>query len=89
MSARGETQLRVTPPAYSAARAAASCIAPQFARLLGESGNKDAAEAVLPGLSETEAMIDAGFWASLRREEGRIPKISLAYLRYRCIKIHF
>ena len=27
-----------------------------------------------------EAVIDAGFWASLRREEGYTPRISLAFL---------
>jgi hypothetical protein len=36
--------------------------------------------AVLPGVETIEAMIDAAFWASLRREEGYIPKISLALL---------
>lgn len=35
----------------------------------------------LPTADEIEAMIDAAFWASLRREEGYTPKISLAYLR--------
>src|SRR5689334_10789359 len=39
-----------------------------------------------PGIAEApdrhiiEAVIDAAFWASLRREEGYIPKISLAFL---------
>jgi hypothetical protein len=67
-------------PAYSAARSAAAQIAPRFAQAITESVNGHAEAAVLPGPLETEAMIDAGFWASLRREEGRIPKISLAYL---------
>jgi len=38
------------------------------------------AAAVLPGVETIEAMIDAAFWASLRREEGYIPRISLALL---------
>jgi hypothetical protein len=67
-------------PSYSVARSAAAQIAPRFARAITESVNGQADAAVLPGPSETEAMIDAGFWASLRREEGRIPRISLAYL---------
>ena len=34
----------------------------------------------MPDAQTIEAMIDAAFWASLRREEGYAPKISLAYL---------
>lgn len=33
-----------------------------------------------PNPPTIEALIDAAFWASLRREEGFVPKISLAYL---------
>ena len=33
-----------------------------------------------PDVSTIEAMIDTAFWASLRHEEGYVPKISLAYL---------
>jgi hypothetical protein len=33
-----------------------------------------------PDADTIERIIDAAFWASLRREEGRVPKISLAYL---------
>jgi hypothetical protein len=36
--------------------------------------------APLPSAETIEAIIDAAFWASLRREEGYIPRISLAYL---------
>src|SRR4029077_3745459 len=36
--------------------------------------------ASLPDVSTIEAMIDAAFWASLRREEGYVPKISLAFV---------
>jgi len=36
--------------------------------------------APLPERDIIEALIDAAFWASLRREEGFIPRISLAYL---------
>lgn len=38
------------------------------------------ATAVLPGVETIETMLDAAFWASLRREEGYVPKISLALL---------
>jgi hypothetical protein len=34
----------------------------------------------VPGTDTVEAIIDAAFWASLRREEGYVPKISLAFL---------
>ena len=36
---------------------------------------------LLPDGHTIEAMFDAAFWASVRREEGYIPKISLAFLR--------
>ncbi len=35
---------------------------------------------LLPDANAIEALVDAAFWASLRREEGYAPKISLAYL---------
>src|SRR5919197_5975506 len=34
----------------------------------------------VPDVAAIEAMIDTVFWASLRREEGYAPKISLAFL---------
>jgi len=34
----------------------------------------------IPDIAAIEAMIDTVFWASLRREEGYVPKISLAFL---------
>ena len=34
----------------------------------------------IPDVASIEAMIDTVFWASLRREEGYVPKISLAFL---------
>src|SRR5882724_3329380 len=36
--------------------------------------------APVPPASVVERIVDAAFWASLRREEGRAPKISLAFL---------
>ena len=36
---------------------------------------------LLPDASAIEAMVDVAFWASVRREEGYVPKISLAFLR--------
>ena len=36
--------------------------------------------ALVPDAATIHSMIDAAFWASLRREEGFVPKISLAFL---------
>jgi hypothetical protein len=68
-------------PAYPAARAVATRIADHFARHLAAArarGRKGLA--AQPDAATIEAIIDAAFWASLRREEGATPKISLAYL---------
>jgi hypothetical protein len=66
---------------YQAANIAAPAIASHFTRLLAtaiEQGETDLAPE--PSVNVIEAIIDVTFWASLRREEGRSPKISLAYL---------
>jgi len=66
---------------YQAAYTAAPAIARHFALLLdaalqqGETGL-----APEPSLETIETIVDVTFWASLRKEEGRSPKISLAYL---------
>jgi hypothetical protein len=61
----------------------ASDIAPKvqahFARNLQDSAQAgDASRASLPTVDDIEAVVDAAFWASLRREEGYLPRISLA-----------
>lgn len=66
---------------YQAAKIAAPAIARHFKQLLAAAlaqGEPDLAPE--PPLSCIETIIDVAFWASLRREEGRSPKISLAYL---------
>jgi hypothetical protein len=70
----------MTEPAYPAARAIAPRIQEQFAQHLATAGPIAAHELTLPQADDIEAVIDAAFWASLRREEGYIPKISLALL---------
>ena len=68
-------------PTYLAARTVAPMIEEHFARHLAEArrrGEDDLAPA--PDTEVIEAVIDATFWASFRPEEGRFPKISLAYL---------
>ena len=68
-------------PTYQAASAAAPAIEEHFARHLKEArkrGEDGLAQA--PDARAIAAIIDATFWASFRPEEGRFPKISIAYL---------
>jgi len=68
-------------PAYPAAHAAAPRVHAYFADRHQEGlrrGQQDLAP--VPDISAIETLISAAFWASLRREEGYIPKISLAFL---------
>lgn len=68
-------------PTYKAALVVASSIQEHFANHIQEAsqrGEKDLATA--PPAHFIEAIIDIAFWASLRREEGYSPKISLAFL---------
>jgi len=67
--------------AYAAARTVAPRIEAYFARRLAEVGSHGEERLASPPAAETiETMIDAAFWASLRREEGYVPRISLAFL---------
>jgi hypothetical protein len=71
----------MTEPAYAAARAAAARIHPHFARHVGlarEDG--EGRLAPVPDIETLQEIIDASFWASLRREEGYAPRISMAYV---------
>ena len=68
-------------PAYPAARAVAQAVEAHFRRHSAqalEQGRSGIAH--VPDGPAVERMVDAAFWASLRREEGREPRISLAYL---------
>ena len=67
---------------YLAAKVAAPRIVAHFESHAESRGQSEGGivAAVLPGVETIEAMIDAAFWASLRREEGYVPKISLALL---------
>ena len=66
----------MTHPAYPAARAAALRIHPHF--ILHDLQTRPD---MVPDTDTIEAVIDAAFWASLRREEGVTPRISLAFVR--------
>ncbi|HZI19944.1 MAG TPA: hypothetical protein VEY09_15275 [Pyrinomonadaceae bacterium] len=71
----------MTGPAYPAARAVARTLEEHFARHIAAAraqGRQGLAPE--PDAAAIEATVEAGFWASLRREEGYSPKISLAFL---------
>jgi hypothetical protein len=71
----------MTEPAYPAARAVAPIMREQFARRFASARERGKqALAFEPDEETIEAAVDAAFWASLRREEGYAPKISLAFL---------
>ena len=61
--------------------AAAPRIAEHFAKHIA-SARRDARQTIAfaPAVATIETIIDATFWASLRREEGYVPRISIAYL---------
>ncbi len=64
---------------YPAARIAAPRVQAHFARHLDASRGVEPGPAVLPPDADAIAtLIDAAFWASLRREEDYVPKISFA-----------
>src|SRR5712692_8772215 len=71
----------MTGPSYPAASAIAARAQAHFAHHLTTARERVhdrlAAE---PDREAIEAIVDAAFWASLRREEGYVPRISLAYL---------
>jgi hypothetical protein len=74
----------MTQPAYSVARAVAPTVAEhlrQHRMALPERHPGLPPLEHLPDAQAIEALVDTAFWASVRREEGYIPKISLAYLR--------
>jgi hypothetical protein len=64
---------------YPAARLHARRLRDHFARQFQGRGSRGKGVA-LPDARTIAALVDAGFWASLKREEGYPPEISLAYL---------
>jgi hypothetical protein len=71
-------------PAYAVARTVAPTVA-EHLRLhraaLPPSPADQLPLELLPTAEHIEALVDTAFWASVRREEGYVPKISLAFLR--------
>jgi hypothetical protein len=71
----------MTEPAYPPARAVALKILPHFARhLAADRQYNQRGLAPQPEAQDIEAIVDAAFWASLRRIEGYVPTISLAFV---------
>jgi hypothetical protein len=70
----------VNGPTYPAARLVAPKVAAHFAHHVGEAHRRGQTVATPPDAETIEAIINAAFWASLRREESYIPKISLVLL---------
>jgi len=68
-------------PTYQAAHDVAAAVEFHFARHRAEASERGEQElASTPDAQTIATIADATFWASLRHEEGRSPKISLAYV---------
>lgn len=66
---------------YPTAKLVAPIVHEHFAKHIGAARTRGRDPvAALPSTDVIERMINATFWASLRREEGYIPKISMAFL---------
>ncbi|RZK43582.1 MAG: hypothetical protein EOO90_03215 [Pedobacter sp.] len=66
---------------YQAAKLVASKVEAHFAKHLAEANAKGELDlAPQPPARVIEAILDAAFWSSLRKEEGHSPKISIAFL---------
>ena len=75
------TIVSLSSESYPAAKLAAPTVHAHFAKHLGAARARGRDPiAALPTPEVIERMINATFWASLRREEGYIPKISMAFL---------
>ena len=71
----------MTGPSYPAAHAVAPSIESHFRRHAADAARRSTrVESAIPDASTIERLIDTAFWASLRREENYIPRISLAFV---------
>src|SRR5437868_14876893 len=68
----------VIGPSYPAARTVASRLQERIAT--SPTAFKNATDAPKPDAAAIEEIITTAFWASLRREEGHAPRISIAFL---------
>jgi hypothetical protein len=75
-----ETLNTIRESTYQAARAVAASVEAHFAQHIAAARQRGEQRlAPEPDTPAIAAIIDATFWASLRREEGQSPKISLAF----------
>src|SRR4051812_7491946 len=66
---------------YKAARLVASTIEQHFAQHLQDAKDRgEQIDTLAPEAEKIETIIDVAFWASLLKEEGHSPVISLAFL---------
>jgi hypothetical protein len=71
---------KVREPSYRAAGAVAATIEEHFARHIAAAIDRgEDGVAPVPDRAAIKQMLDTTFWASLRKEEGRSPKITLAF----------
>lgn len=71
----------ISEPSYKAAHAVSGAIEDHFIKQLAAAVTRGEADlASQPPRHLIEAIINTAFWTSLRKEEGRSPKISLAFL---------
>jgi hypothetical protein len=80
IAGKRHTRAVMNAPLYPAARTFAPRLEQHFARHASADPHGPRAGACLPDARAIEALIDAAFWASLQREEGYAPEISLAFL---------
>jgi len=71
---------RVRREPYAAARTASPKLHNYFAGKAAKLSEVSGEIGAVPDAETIESMINAAFWASLRREEGYTPKISMAFL---------
>ena len=70
----------MSPPLYPAAQTHAARLADHFVRHTRAAEHAVPACAIPPDVEAIATLVDAAFWASLQREEGYTPEISLAFL---------
>ncbi|MFI5160234.1 MAG: putative sensor domain DACNV-containing protein [Sphingobacteriales bacterium] len=76
-----DTRPMLHEPTYKAARLVSGAVEKHFAGQLAAAALRgDTNLAPEPSKQTIAAIIDTAFWTSLRKEEGRSPKISLAFL---------
>lgn len=69
----------ISEPTYLAAKMVSSALEDHFAQQILP-GEKTKRNPLAPDQFVIEGIIDSAFWASLRHEEGYVPKISMAFL---------